>query len=88
MSYRVTVVSGNSYDIKVTTKQPVSSVDVTGTAGIESLSQVGDVNSSNRQDNYFLMWDQATQKHIYVSPSEILDRSDGSSDGTLNYGSY
>lgn len=88
MKYKVTVVSGNSYDVKITKKQQVSSIDVDTSPTLESLLQIQDVNATNIQNNYVMMYDAATQTFKFVHPSEVLDRADDVDDNSLDYGSY
>ena len=88
MKYKVTVVSGNSYDVKVTNKQQISSINVDTVATLSSLSQVQDVDVSNIANNYVMMYDATTNTYKFVHPSEVLDRADNVDDDSLDYGSY
>jgi hypothetical protein len=88
MKYKVTVVSGNSYDVKVTTTQQISSITVDTVPTLSSLSQVEDVDVSNIANNYVMMYDASTNTYKFVHPAEVLDRADGVDDGSLDYGSY
>lgn len=53
-----------------------------------SLEQLDNVDASNIQDNYVLMFDSVSQTYKFVHPSEVLDRADGVEDGSLDYGDY
>lgn len=89
MKYRVTLKTNENIDIGF--KRPtVTKIDVDSSASAvdASLSELYDVNPADKQNNYVLMWDSATQKHIYVPPSEVLDRADGVNDDSLDYGIY
>lgn len=94
MKYNVSVSSSSNLNVEVKNyriKKSVdvdTSVDVTITGDQISIGQLSDVNPANKQNNYLLMWDAVTQKHIYVPPSEVLDRADGVNDDSLDYGSY
>lgn len=88
MKYTVTLKANENIDIGF--KRPtVKRVNVDSASLVSvSLSQLYDVNPVDKQNNYILMWDSATQKHVYVPPSEVLDRADGVDDGSLDYGIY
>jgi hypothetical protein len=89
MKYKVIVVSGNSYNVKVTTKQQISSINVNSVPSkLQSLNEIGDVDVSNIQNNYVMMYDVSTQTFKFVHPSEVLDRADDVNDDSLDYGSY
>jgi hypothetical protein len=88
MKYKVTVVSGNSYDVKVTTTQQISSITVDTVPALSSLSRVEDVDVSNIANNYVMMYDASTNTYKFVHPSEVLDRADDVDDDSLDYGSY
>jgi hypothetical protein len=93
MKYQVTLNDNNNYNItfpRVERKKLID-VDVTPTGqdfGDVNLSNLGDVDSSNKQNNYVLIWNADEQKHEYVSTFEIIDRADGVDDGTISYGTY
>jgi hypothetical protein len=53
-----------------------------------SLSGLNDVDNSQKQNNYVLIWNAAAGKHEYVPTSEVLDRADGVDDGATSYGTY
>jgi hypothetical protein len=88
MKYKVTVVSGNSYDVKVSTKREISSIEVNTTPRLSSLGEIEDIDTSNLQNNGILIYNSSTQKYEFVDPAEILDRADGVDDGSLDYGNY
>ena len=87
MEYKVIVVSGNSYDLKVTTKQDISSVTVNTTPAIK-LDQIQDVDASTIQNNQVMIYDQLTQTYKFVDPAEVLDRSDGVDNDVIDFGLY
>jgi hypothetical protein len=88
MKYKVTVVSGNSYDVRVVNKRQISSIEVDSTPKLSSLGQIEDVDTSNLQNNGVLVYNSITQKYEFLPPSEILDRADGVNDDSLDYGNY
>lgn len=93
MKYNVSVSSSSNIDVTVKNYRIKKSADVNTnfeiTASSETfLSNLSDVNPTDKSNNYVLMWDAATQKHVYVPPSEVLDRADGVNDDSLDYGSY
>jgi hypothetical protein len=87
MEYKVIVVSRNSYNVKVTTKQDISSINVNTTPTIK-LGQIEDVDAENIQNNQVMMYDQLTQKYKFVSAFEVLDRADGVDNDVIDFGSY
>jgi hypothetical protein len=93
MKYQVTLSGNNNYNVTLPRVDRKKLVDVDTTPpgadfGDLSLSELGDVDPSNRQNDYVLIWNATTQKHEYVPTSEVLDRADGVDDGATNYGSY
>lgn len=89
MKYQVTLNSNSNIQVGIprTEKKIVdvatSSVEITG-----SLRDLEDIDSQNRNNNYVLVWDAVLEKHVYVPPSEILDRADDVDDDALDYGTY
>lgn len=75
MNYQVTL--GKSGNIKV---------DVNTSP--DSISTLNDVDDSNKQNNYLLVWNESAQKHEYISPFELVDRADGVNDDAVDYGVY
>lgn len=94
MKYNVSVSSSSNIDVTVKNYRIKKSADVntnfeiTASSSEIFLSNLNDVNPTDKSNNYVLMWDAATQKHVYVPPSEVLDRADGVNDDSLDYGSY
>lgn len=95
MKYQVTLSGNNNYNVTLPRVDRKKLVDVDTTPpGTDfgdvdlSVSELTDVDSSNKQDNYVLIWNATTQKHEYVPTSEVLDRADGVDDGTSSYGTY
>lgn len=75
-----------NYQVTVNSRSRINVVDVNSTTS--SVSNSIDVDPTNRQNNSVLIWNETTQKHEYVNPSEILDRADNVNDDSLDYGSY
>ncbi len=95
MKYQVTLSGNNNYNVTLPRVERKKLVDVDTTPqGIDfgdvdlSVSELTDVDSSNKQNNYVLIWNSVTQKHEYVPTSEVLDRADGVDDGATSYGTY
>ena len=88
MKYKVTVISENLYDVKVSTERQISSIEVDTAPRLSSLGEIEDIDTSNLQNNRILIYNSSTQKYEFVDPSEILDRADGVDDGSLDYGNY
>lgn len=94
MKYNVSVSSSSNIDVTVKNYRVKKSVDVDTNVNVNvtaselALSALSDVNPNDKSNNYLLMWDATTQKHVYVPPSEVLDRADGVNDDSLDYGSY
>lgn len=93
MRYQVTLNGDNNYNITFPRVERKKLVDVDTTPigsdfGDLSLSALEDVDASNKQNNYVLIWNATTQKHEYVPTFEVLDRADGVDDDTTSYGTY
>ena len=95
MKYQVTLSGDNNYNVTLPRVDRKKLVDVDTTPpGTDfgdvdlSVSELTDVDSSNKQNNYVLIWNSVTQKHEYVPTSEVLDRADGVDDGATSYGTY
>lgn len=99
MSYHITVNNGRSANIVSTTitnfttdvviSNPGIGVPVAGNgSGITHISAAVDIDNTSRQDGYFLVWNESLARHQYISAFEILDRSDGTDDDALDYGTY
>ena len=95
MKYQVTLSGNNNYNVTLPRVDRKKLVDVDTTPpGADfgdvdlSVSELSDVDSSNKQNNYVLIWNSVTQKHEYVPTSEVLDRADGVDDGATSYGTY
>lgn len=89
MKYQVTLNSNSNIQVGIP-RIETKTVDVTvGTVEIiGSITDLDDVNPQNRNNNYVLVWNESLKKHVYVPPSEILDRADDVDDGALDYGTY
>jgi len=95
MKYQVTLSGNNNYNVTLPRVDRKKLVDVDTTppgtdfGDVElSVSELTDVDSSNKQNNYVLIWNSVTQKHEYVPTSEVLDRADDINDGSTSYGTY
>ncbi len=95
MKYQVTLSGNNNYNVTLPRVDRKKLVDVDTTPpGTDfgdvdlAVSELTDVDSSNKQDNYVLIWNATTQKHEYVPTSEVLDRADDVNDGSTSYGTY
>lgn len=60
-----------------------------------NIVDLQDVDSTNRQEGYVLMWNATTGKHEYVPPFVVVDRADSSlgqpvapADDYIDYGSF
>lgn len=91
MTYRVTLQNNSNIDVstkKATTKQVDVDTSIIISSGSSTLEGLGDVNTQNRSNNSVLMYNASTGKYDHVHPYEVLDRSDGVDDGSLDYGTY
>jgi hypothetical protein len=86
MKYQVTFHTNSNIQVGVPRSQK-RIVDVSRN-NVESMSDLDDIDSQNRNNNYVLIWDAVLGKHVYVHPSEILDRADDTDDDALDYGTY
>ena len=93
MKYQVTLSGNNNYNVTLPRVDRKKLVDVDTTppgtdfGDVElSVSELTDVDSSNKQNNYVLIWNSVTQKHEYVPTSEVLDRADGVDDNSTSNG--
>lgn len=98
-SYKYQITLENSSNIQIglpraTTKKLVDvnliKADITG-----SVSDLQDVDSSNRQEGYVLIWNASRGKHEYVPPFVVVDRADSSlgqpvapADDYIDYGTF
>jgi hypothetical protein len=89
MKYQVTLNSINNYNVTFPRVERKKTVNVDD-SGSESriLSELEDVNTTGRLNNYLLIWNATTQTYDHVPPSEVLDRSDGIDDGAVDYGTF
>jgi len=97
MKYQVTL--HNSSNIQVGLPRATSQrlvdvdlqqIDITGT-----VADLDDIDSSNRQEGYVLIWNETLGKHEYVPPFVVVDRADSSlgqpvapADDYIDYGSF
>jgi hypothetical protein len=86
MKYQVTL--HNKSNIQVGIPKAEKRVIDVSKNNVESMSDLGDVNSQDRQNNYVLVWDTSLEKHVYISPSKILDLADNVDDDAIDYGTY
>ena len=97
--YRYQITLENSSNIQIglpraTTRKLVDvdllQVDITG-----KVSDLQDVDPSNRQEGYVLIWNASRGKHEYVPPFVVVDRADSSlgqpvapADDYIDYGTF
>lgn len=86
MKYQVTLHNASNIQVTFPSTSVKKIVDVDTSAN--RISESTDVDTTTQQDNGILVWNSTTQKHEYISPSEILDRADDVDDGALDYGTY
>ncbi len=77
-----------NYDVTVSSKKFVSSVNTANLNFPVNLADLNDVDSLDKQNNYVLIYDASIQKHRYIPASQILNLADGVDDDSLDYGSY
>ena len=62
---------------RITAIRPADiNVNVNTTEFTDLLTGLEDVDVSDREDGFLLMWNNARGTHEYVSPYEVVDRSD------------
>lgn len=83
--YQVTVNKSRNFNVTLSSQSSRVIYDVDDT-GFQYLSGLDDVDKSNRAESTFLVWNELTQKHEYITAAEILDRVDGDADGALDFG--
>jgi len=52
------------------------------------LSEVNDIDLTNRSNRTFLMYDSATQKYVHVNAAQVVDLADGIADDSLDGGLF
>lgn len=52
------------------------------------LSEVNDIDITNRSNRTFLMYDSATQKYVHVNAAQVVDLADGIDDDSFDGGSF
>lgn len=72
----------------VTYFNPTAGYDPTTNKIPVSLEQLYNVDTTDIQNNYVLIFDSESETHKFVPPSEIVDRADNEDDGSLDYGNY
>lgn len=58
------------------------------TLTLESLEDVGDIDTTNRVNNTLIMWDSASETYKHVDPSQILDLADNIDNDAIDYGTF
>ena len=88
--YQVTLNSTSKYNVTFprTERKKIVEVDDAPRTLEASLTDLDDIDATNRADNYVLIWNATTQKHEYVPPFEVVDRADGVDDDAIDYGTY
>ena len=91
--YNVRLNAGNNKIIQAIKKSPVN-VDISTSQEIDTIGELDDVDLTDRQDGYLLMWNQSRGLiHEYVPPFEVVDRSDSDDpvlpgDNAIDYGTF
>lgn len=96
LKYQVTLHNSTNYQVGIpkTTKRKIDvdlqQLDIKGT-----LIDLEDIDPTNRQEGYVLIWNASTGKHEYVPPFVVVDRADSSlgqpvapADDYIDYGSF
>jgi hypothetical protein len=61
-------------------------VDVNETPN--TITGLTDVDQTNQQDKYLLVWNSTLNRHEYIPASQVNDLSDAIQDDVLDYGTY
>jgi hypothetical protein len=61
-------------------------VDVNETPN--TITGLTDVDQTNQQDKYLLVWNAALNRHEYIPASQVTDLADDIRDDALYYGTY
>lgn len=61
-------------------------VDVNETPN--TITGLTDVDQTNQQDKYLLVWNSTLNRHEYIPASQVTDLSDAIQDDVLDYGTY
>jgi len=90
--YNIRLNSGNRKVIQAVRK-PTVNLDVSSSGEINTISELDDVDITDRNEGYVLIWNQNRLLHEYVPPFEIVDRSDSDDpvqpgDNAIDYGTY
>ena len=90
--YNVRLNLGNQKIVQAVKKSKIN-VDVSTTTEANTLGGLDDVDTTDRQEGYVLMWNELRNIHEYVPPFEVVDRSDsddpvGPSDNAIDYGTF
>ncbi len=90
--YNIRLNSGNRKVIQAVRK-PTVNLDVSSSNEINTISELDDVDITDRNEGYVLIWNQNRLLHEYVPPFEIVDRSDSDDpvqpgDNAIDYGTY
>jgi hypothetical protein len=72
--YKVLSTSSNSYNVKQTVTPKYKVLSTSGET-VTNFSDLLDVDVSNLNDKYVLMYDSATQKYKMVNPDQVLSAS-------------
>lgn len=90
--YNIRLNSGNQKIIQAVRK-PTVNLDVSSSNEVNTISELEDVDITDRKEGYVLMWNQTRSLHEYVPPFEVVDRSDSDdpvqpADNAIDYGTY
>jgi len=90
--YNIRLNSGNQKVIQAVRK-PTVNLDVSTSFEVNTISELEDVDITDRKEGYVLMWNQDRLMHEYVPPFEVVDRSDSDDpvqqgDDAIDYGTF
>lgn len=71
MTHKISV-SSNSYSIKKKSEEKFKVSILTGVADVANLSDLNDVDVSDIQDNYVLIYNSSTGKFVAENPDNVL----------------
>lgn len=76
-------------DIKVRVGQQQNAIKVIPSSKSGKLEDIStDINTDNREDRTFLMYDSASETYIHVPAHQIVDLSDGVDDESYDGGTF
>ena len=72
MTIKVTVSSNNTINVKSKGTQKVKATVASGIIMARTLEDLLDVDVTDKNDKYVIMYDASTQKYTAVNPDEVL----------------